>query len=115
MQLDLARLRRRSSGGGDTGGVTPDTNSLIAVATLSRCDLAPRLGIDACDVLGGPRTRLLTRRAGTCHNAVCCLRHDQLTNATACRRFGVTPDSVEVNNSSGDRGSSNMRADMPFG
>src|SRR5262249_22111355 len=28
MQLDLARLRRRSAGGGDTGGVTPDTNSL---------------------------------------------------------------------------------------
>jgi hypothetical protein len=55
MQLDLARLRRRSTGGGDNGGVTPDTNSLIAVATLSRCDLAPRLGIDACDVLGGPR------------------------------------------------------------
>jgi hypothetical protein len=28
MQLDLARLRRRSAGGGDTDGVTPDTNSL---------------------------------------------------------------------------------------
>jgi hypothetical protein len=28
MQLDLARLRRRSAGGGDTGGATPDTNSL---------------------------------------------------------------------------------------
>ena len=28
MQLDLARLRRRSAGGGDSGGATPDTNSL---------------------------------------------------------------------------------------
>jgi len=28
MQLDLARLRRRSTGGGDTGGATPGTNSL---------------------------------------------------------------------------------------
>jgi hypothetical protein len=28
MQLDLSRLRRSSGGGGDTGGVTPDTNSL---------------------------------------------------------------------------------------
>jgi len=28
MQLDLARLRRRSARGGDTVGVTPDTNSL---------------------------------------------------------------------------------------
>src|SRR5262249_32521593 len=28
MQLDLARLRRRSTGGGDTGGATPDPNSL---------------------------------------------------------------------------------------
>jgi hypothetical protein len=28
MQLDFAQLRRRSAGGGDTGGVTPDTNSL---------------------------------------------------------------------------------------
>jgi hypothetical protein len=28
MQLDLARLRRRSAGGGHTGGVTPDPNSL---------------------------------------------------------------------------------------
>ena len=28
MQLDLARLRRRNVGGGDTGAVTPDTNSL---------------------------------------------------------------------------------------
>ena len=28
MQLDLARLRRRSASGGDTVGVTPDTNSL---------------------------------------------------------------------------------------
>ena len=28
MQLDVARLRRRSASGGDTGGVTPDTNSL---------------------------------------------------------------------------------------
>ena len=28
MQLDLARLRRRSASGGDTGEVTPDTNSL---------------------------------------------------------------------------------------
>jgi hypothetical protein len=28
MQLDLARLRRRTAGGGDTGGVTTDTKSL---------------------------------------------------------------------------------------
>ena len=28
MQLDLARLRRRSASGGGTVGVTPDTNSL---------------------------------------------------------------------------------------
>ena len=28
MQLDVARLRRRSASGGDTVGVTPDTNSL---------------------------------------------------------------------------------------
>jgi hypothetical protein len=28
MQLDLARLRRSSAGGGHTGGATPDTNSL---------------------------------------------------------------------------------------
>ena len=28
MQLDLARLRRRSAGGGHTGGATPDPNSL---------------------------------------------------------------------------------------
>ena len=28
MQLDLARLRRRSAGGGDSGGATPDKNSL---------------------------------------------------------------------------------------
>jgi hypothetical protein len=27
-QLDVARLRRRSAGGGDTGGASPDTNSL---------------------------------------------------------------------------------------
>ena len=41
MQLDLARLRRRSAGAGD-----------IAIAAVPRCDLAPRLGIDTCDVLG---------------------------------------------------------------
>jgi hypothetical protein len=28
MQLDLVRLRRRNTGGGDTGGGTPDANSL---------------------------------------------------------------------------------------
>jgi hypothetical protein len=28
MQLDLARLRRSSAGGGHAGGATPDTNSL---------------------------------------------------------------------------------------
>ena len=28
MQLDLARLRRSSAGGGHNGGATPDTNSL---------------------------------------------------------------------------------------
>ena len=28
MQLDLARFRRRGASGGDTVGVTPDTNSL---------------------------------------------------------------------------------------
>ena len=28
IQLDLARLRHRSAGGSDTGGVTTDTNSL---------------------------------------------------------------------------------------
>ena len=28
MQLGVARLRRRSAGGGDTGGPSPDTNSL---------------------------------------------------------------------------------------
>ena len=28
MQLDLARLRRRTAGGGDTGGVITDTKSL---------------------------------------------------------------------------------------
>ena len=28
MQLDLARLRRSRAGGGDTGGPSPDTNSL---------------------------------------------------------------------------------------
>jgi hypothetical protein len=28
MQLDLARLRRSSAGGGHTGGATPDPNSL---------------------------------------------------------------------------------------
>jgi hypothetical protein len=28
MQLDLARLRRSSAGGGHTGGAAPDTNSL---------------------------------------------------------------------------------------
>ena len=35
MQLDLARLRRRSARGGDTVGVTPDTNSL-ALSLLCR-------------------------------------------------------------------------------
>ena len=42
MQLDLARLRRRSAGGGDTGGVTPDTNSpslsLLCRDAISRQD-----------------------------------------------------------------------------
>jgi hypothetical protein len=28
IQLDVARLRRRSAGGGDTGGPSPDQNSL---------------------------------------------------------------------------------------
>jgi hypothetical protein len=28
MQLDLARLRRSSDGGGHNGGASPDTNSL---------------------------------------------------------------------------------------
>jgi hypothetical protein len=42
MQLDLARLRRRSTGGGDTGGATPDTNSpslsLLCRDAISRRD-----------------------------------------------------------------------------
>src|SRR5262245_3410767 len=31
----------------------------IAIAAVSRCDLAPRLGIDACDVLGTPMIELI--------------------------------------------------------
>jgi len=42
MQLDLARLRRRSAGGGDSGGATPDTNSLslslLCLDAISRRD-----------------------------------------------------------------------------
>jgi len=44
MQLDLARLRRRSASGG-----------------------GPRLGIDACDVLGG-LARGFDPRPGSCYN-----------------------------------------------
>jgi hypothetical protein len=47
MQLNVARLRGSSAGGGDTGGATSDTNALV-----SRCDCASRLGIDAYHVLG---------------------------------------------------------------
>ena len=41
MQLDLARLRRRSAGGGDSGGATPDTNSL-SVSLLCRDAISRR-------------------------------------------------------------------------
>jgi hypothetical protein len=49
MQLDLARIRRRSAGGGDTGGATPDTNppspslSLLCRDAISRRDSASML------------------------------------------------------------------------
>jgi hypothetical protein len=41
MQLDLARLRRRSAGGGDTGGVTTDTNS-VSLSLLCRDAISRR-------------------------------------------------------------------------
>jgi hypothetical protein len=41
MQLALARLRRRSTGDGDTGGVTPDRNSL-SLSVLCRDAISRR-------------------------------------------------------------------------
>ena len=41
MQLDLARLRRSSAGGGHNGGATPDTNSL-SLSLLCRDAIARR-------------------------------------------------------------------------
>ena len=41
MQLDLARLRRRSTGGGDTSGVISDTNS-VSLSLLCRDAISRR-------------------------------------------------------------------------
>jgi hypothetical protein len=41
MQLDLARLRRRTAGGGDSGGVTTDTKSL-SLSLLGRDAISRR-------------------------------------------------------------------------
>ena|SRR6516164_8797745 len=47
MQLNLARLRRSSAGGGHTGGATPDTNSpllsLLCRDAIARRDSASML------------------------------------------------------------------------
>jgi hypothetical protein len=53
MQLDLARLRRSSAGSSPPDRAYSRHEFIIAIAAVSRCDLAARLGIDACDdVLG---------------------------------------------------------------
>ena len=42
VQLDLARLRRSSAGGGDTGGATPATNAPSPSLSLLRRDAISR-------------------------------------------------------------------------